>query len=670
MLRFLHIRTRSRMKIKWEVHKDGSFSINAGPISLQNAFPSIDDHPIRPLAIKIRKESTVYSISYSCTGKRFMQLRLENAGDGLVLRTILKGFSALPHWIYPLSRVRLININKIYKQGLGFSGPSGIKFLDDLKNDWLIESYALSGCMADDGTTLVAGPYDHGRFLYRATFYNVKHRRGLGDGKFYEQRCFLDAGFATENAALQKGSLELPAIHIRAGKKEFHTFRSFATRVAAANNVRLTKAPRYHWCSWYEFEDRFNPELMNDFLAGLRTFEPPIPIQTVQIDMGYCILGDWLSGNERWPDGILPFIKKIREHGHVPGLWIGPFMVSDKSRLYREHEDWVLKGLDGKPLIEWQRPDGNYFHLDTSHPGAFEYLRSVFRTLHSWGIRYYKTDFLDWGLTDSTLCKRYTPGKTSVQYFRDVMTMIRETIGTESFWLGCISPFGPMIGLVDGMRVSNDVGAGWVKGWGIDNMLEESFADQFFNNVWWQNDNDTLFLRGIGCQPVEDARIQLPAGRMSHFTEAEVTSLALWDGFTGGIIATSDRFHRLAPQNIRLWRFLQPSDKRTTASMPFWGAKRTLLVATKMYSPGKTGAVLFLNPGDEPAKDTFEIEDLIGMKEAFCFKWSVGANAPLGKLSTVKVSLSPHESLLLYVNNDKDPPSKDRGLNRERVYGI
>ena len=128
-------------------------------------------------------------------------------------------------------------------------------------------------------------------------------------------------------------------------------------------------------------------------------------------------------------------------------------MVSSQSELYRNHPDWLLHRHDGSLLVEWEKDpwgQGQVCILDTSHPEAFEHIRSVFRTLRKWGITYFKTDFMDWGLQNSLKVRRFTPGKTSVQYYLDVVRMIREEIGEESYWLGCISPYPPMIGYVDG----------------------------------------------------------------------------------------------------------------------------------------------------------------------------------------------------------------------------
>ena len=89
---------------------------------------------------------------------------------------------------------------------------------------------------------------------------------------------------------------------------------------------------------------------------------------------------------------------------------------------------------------------------------------------------------------------RHDLTRTSVEAFRSVLQMIREEIGEDSYWLACIAPYAPCLGLADGMRVSNDAGPSWSEG-SQGNMIEETLASQYFNNVFWQNDPDCVVLR-------------------------------------------------------------------------------------------------------------------------------------------------------------------------------
>ncbi|NUP50157.1 MAG: alpha-galactosidase [Catenulispora sp.] len=53
-------------------------------------------------------------------------------------------------------------------------------------------------------------------------------------------------------------------------------------------------------------------------------------------------LGDWWPNPDRFPDGLAPLVKGVRELGMDFGLWVEPEMVNTDSDLYREHPDWVL----------------------------------------------------------------------------------------------------------------------------------------------------------------------------------------------------------------------------------------------------------------------------------------------------------------------------------------
>ena len=327
--------------------------------------------------------------------------------------------------------------------------------------------------------------------------------------------------------------------------------------------------------------------------------------------------------------------------------------VSGNSRLFREHPDWVQHDLDGKPIVHWRQPARNVYRLDSSHPEAFEYLRTVFRTMRSWGATCFKTDFMDWGFQNTLHVRRRVPGKTSAQYFSEVARMIREEIGDNSYWLGCISPYQPLAGLVDAVRVSNDVMAEW-NDEAVGNMFRQSFAEQWANNVLWKNDPDTLYLRHFNTK----------------FTEQEQRSVALWNGFIGGVINTSDRFHALLPERLKLWRFLQPGPKAESARLPYWGEEKKNLAAVRQYKALKAWGVLVFNPSAVKTVETYPVAELTGEKSAYCYEWRLNESLPLGKRQELTVELDPHESKLVYINVKDLPAAPDTGLSGIRVDGM
>lgn len=54
-------------------------------------------------------------------------------------------------------------------------------------------------------------------------------------------------------------------------------------------------------------------------------------------------LGDWFANEEKLKGSLAEFIEGIREMGLQFGLWIEPEMLSENSRLFEKHPDWVVK---------------------------------------------------------------------------------------------------------------------------------------------------------------------------------------------------------------------------------------------------------------------------------------------------------------------------------------
>ena len=160
----------------------------------------------------------------------------------------------------------------------------------------------------------------------------------------------------------------------------------------------------------------------------------------------------------------------------------------------------------------------------------------------------------------------------------------------------------------------------------------------------WQNDPDVIYLR--------DFHINL--------SEAEVRSLAYWEAILGGSINTSAPLHEIAPERLRLWRFLEPGTERWTARLPYWDKKRKLHVAVREFPGLRAWAVLAMNATDEPVTERLECADLIGRERAFCYRWGPEGAEPAdpqrGDWSFLTPQLAPHESALYYLSLEEAPP--------------
>ena len=89
-------------------------------------------------------------------------------------------------------------------------------------------------------------------------------------------------------------------------------------------------------------------------------------------------LGDWVVDPKKFPNGLTPIIEACHEKGMEFGLWIEPEMVSQKSKLFETHPDWVLRH-EGVPLNEARQQ----LDLDLSQPGVVSHLFDTVSTLLS-----------------------------------------------------------------------------------------------------------------------------------------------------------------------------------------------------------------------------------------------------------------------------------------------
>ncbi len=639
----------------WTIHPTGVFDLTYHGLMLKNCFPAIDGQSIKPMAIKIHRTRDGGRIDYQLANGKLI-LKLEQQNEAFAISAVLEGWNQAPDFIHPLASAEVLGADRFYRQGFGFAGPSGVMplpqpivqlpFSADLKeNVWAYDSYLFTGLMSENNATLVISAFDHKNYLHRCTLYNRQYRFGLIDRHLDTDQIFFESGFVTEEISLPDRRLALPTIYIQAGDDPYSTFQLQAQKLAAFNRIKLNIPPRYYFCSWYEFNKKFSEQILSEMLAEIEKMNPKPAIQAIQIDDGYCWYGDWLMTNDRYPSGMPSVVKNIKAHGYEAGIWIAPFMVSSNSTIFREHPDWLLRDLSGTPILEWDHEEEDVYVLDSSHPEAFAYLRRVFKTFRSMGITCYKTDFMDWGLRDSKKVLRYRPGKTSVQYFVDVLNMIHEEIGEESYWLGCIAPYQAMIGYADGMRVSNDVGIEW-SDVNTGNMFREMFASQFFNNVLWQNDPDVLYLRDYSLS----------------LSERERQSIALWDGMLGGTLTTSCRFHTLSDEALRMWRFLRPGDNHQSARLPLWANQDSMLVAVRDYAEWNSKAVLFVNPTERKLERIYALQAIVGMAKGFCFRWLPFQSEAMGEQEHLNIHLEPHESLLIYISPENVPPLPGLGI--------
>ena len=417
-------------------------------------------------------------------------------------------------------------------------------------------------------------PRPHGRGKISSDFYGVIGDRRLRTGwvvGFLAQRAHfgslqvnlgqpstINLWAAGDDARLDVGSTmqtdwaAMTPLHLDAA----NPLDEYLNAVARENHVKIHDEILAGWCSWYEFYQKVTEADIERNLQAISSMRESLPLSLVQIDDGFeAQIGDWFDFHpQRFPNGVEHLAEEIRAHGLTPGIWLAPFIVHTRSKLFHEHPDYILRNSLGRPVNAGFVWDVLNTALDLTYPPALEYATSVVaRATKEWGYPYLKLDFLYAGGLPG---KRYDPTQTRASALRKGMEALREAVSPGTYLLGCGSPLGSSIGLFDAMRIGADVSGYWrpvyngMKSFLIENepnfpsarcSLQNILSRAQLHQKWWTNDPDCLLVR-------ENMELTLD----------EVMSLAAAISITGGSLLLSDNLPGVGEERMRIAESLLP----------------------------------------------------------------------------------------------------------------
>ena len=347
------------------------------------------------------------------------------------------------------------------------------------------------------------------------------------------------------------GEARAESLYLFDGDDVEETLRRWSCRVAdvAPTSPRLPERLT-GWCSWYNLYAAIDEPVILAHLAAAKAFRDreAVPLDVFQIDDGFTPeMGDWLDVKPQFPRGMAPLLADVAAAGFHPGLWIAPFLVGNRSKLFAAHSDWVVQDVaTGGPLIamhfygefRWHKRSEEYYVLDITHPDAAAYIATVFRIWVDWGARYIKADFLLHGMEyGPDRARWHDSGLSRVAIWRRMMTLIREAVGEDVIVSGCGCPLWASVGLVDAVRIGRDVGVTWHGDYSAESLLRDLQSRNHANGILWQADPDCILLRD----------------RFHEMSDAQVEALARFAGSAGGVTMTSDKLDQLRPDRTALF---------------------------------------------------------------------------------------------------------------------
>lgn len=449
------------------------------------------------------------------------------------------------------------------------------------------------------GDSLVVGFTGLRRFLSQVSF-----RLGRRPG---ESRA--DAACRPEGRRPARGEvLWSEPLALIPGDLSGRNLEAYCEMTAEAQGAGRPRRSPAGWSSWYQYFRKVRASDIASNLELLSTRHADLGIELVQIDDGYqAEVGDWLETSEGFEGDMRDLAAEISGRGKVPGVWVAPFTVTRKSRVFREKREWLAAGRRGRPLLAGVSPDwgGRYYGLDLSRPDVLEHIRHVFETLHSWGYRFFKLDFLATGLLESP---GRPDGPTRAEAARRALEIIRRAVGPDSMLLAAGGPVLLGTGILDAQRVGPDVAPSWRPRYqafirdratpGARNCLVNAFTRAFMNDRLFEADPDCLLLRpGTRLNPTETRTL---ASVLAVFGGSFLISddLALWGPEQEGLAARLLPHVRSRPRCPDLW--LREVPRYLVSELEDPSSRYHLLVAVN-WSPAARALEVGLAEAGVPA---------------------------------------------------------------------
>jgi alpha-galactosidase len=345
--------------------------------------------------------------------------------------------------------------------------------------------------------------------------------------------------------ALEPGAdMASERLMLQAGPDYHNQLLAYGDAIRRLHHARVSSETPIGWWSWTAFyaainegETLANADWQAEHLKSLG-------YKYFQVDEGYQYArGEYATTNAtQFPDGMRFVGHHITGDGLTFGIWTGPFEVTSRAWVYEYHKDWLVHNAKGEPIPigdVWDQKTDVLYALDTTHPGAQEYLRQTYKTLvREWGVRFIKLDFMD---TTAIEGYRYRPNTTTLEAQRIGLQIIRDTVGDEVILDKDGSPMLNPVGLVDTGRVSVDTGHSFQR---TKNAAPGVAARFYMHHNFFVNDPDAFNL--TDSYLVEDREVRSPVS-----LPAAQASIAL-SAVSGGMYEIGDDMLVLGSEKDRL----------------------------------------------------------------------------------------------------------------------
>ena len=262
------------------------------------------------------------------------------------------------------------------------------------------------------------------------------------------------------------------------------------------------------YTSWYNYFQNINEEIITRDLSALDN-----RFDIFQIDDGYeTFVGDWMDVDpKKFPNGLKPIVDQIHSKGLKAGLWLAPFAAETKSKVFKEHPDWIRKDKKGKPIKAGCNWSG-FYTLDLENPEVVDYIKKFLTHYMEMGFDFFKLDFLY-----AAALPDYD-GKTRCMAQDESYKLLRDILKNKII-LGCGANIINSYQNFDYLRIGPDVSLSYDDAFYMRLLhrervstkitLQNTIYRSFMNNHLFGNDPDVFLLRDDNIKLSREQKIAL-----------------------------------------------------------------------------------------------------------------------------------------------------------------
>ncbi len=294
------------------------------------------------------------------------------------------------------------------------------------------------------------------------------------------------------------------------------------------------KSPPIGWCSW----PYFGPHINEQIILEQASAAAKLGLEYILIDDGWTTWGDWLyPDSEKFPHGLKWLVKKIKLYGLKTGIWWAPLLAKSSSVLFHTHPDWFIPNLEGTQVLPLDIFISDKRRvLDLENPQVSKYLSLVLDYFLDCGLTLIKSDFLYAG--------HFNPKFTTSRVPDTLLHELLATCRKHFYSIACGCPLAPAVGVVDAMRISDDINIPQLNRlWPINHLIVTNRLNQLLNNYKLRQVTKSIW----HLDP--DAFISDP---VFGITTSQSQKLASLIKQADGLIFLGDNLVKISPPRLKL----------------------------------------------------------------------------------------------------------------------